>query len=315
MDRYKKYSKYLREKYGEKVYKIPINLPITCPNRDGTAGNNGCIFCGEIGAGFESLDNSLSVYRQLEKNIQYISNKYNASKFIAYFQNYTNTYMELEYFEKVMVEAGKFKDVVEICISTRPDSISREYLEILEKVKNKHNVNISIELGLQTVNYKTLKKINRGHSLAEFIDTMMMINSYEFDTCAHLILNLPWDDLEDTVEAAKIISALGLKQVKIHSLYVLKYTKLGRMFEKKEIKIISVSEYVDRVVEFLKYLNPEIAVQRLVGRAPKDDTLFCNWEMSWWRIQDLIEEKMKKEDIYQGMYYNYLGGKAVRRFL
>lgn len=314
-ERYRKYSDYLKSKYGEKVYKIPINLPITCPNRDGECGSGGCIFCGDVGAGFESLKNTLSVNEQLDKNIEYISKKYKAKKYIAYFQNFTNTYMNVDSFRNYVEEAAKFTDVVELCISTRPDCINERYLEVLKELERKYSVKITIELGLQTVNYKTLKKIKRGHSLAEFIDAINIINSYEFESCCHLILNLPWDDMDDVIEAAKIVSALGINQIKLHSLYILQDTELGRMYEADEITIVSVDEYVNRVVRFIEFLNPEVAIQRLAGRAPKESTLFCNWDMSWWRIRDMIEEQLEGLDVYQGRKFDYLKGKAVRKFI
>lgn len=313
--RYRKYSSYLKEKYGEKVYKIPINLPVSCPNRDGLLGKGGCIFCGDVGAGFESLKNTISVREQLKKNIKYISSKYKAQKYIAYFQNFTNTYMPVDLFEAYIREAAEMENIIEICISTRPDCINEKYLEVLNKIKQTYRKEITVELGLQTINYKTLKKINRGHTLAEFIDAMIKINKYKFDSCCHLILNLPWDNMEDIIEASKIISALGVKQIKLHSLYILRNTILGEMYENNEFEIITVDEYVDRVVNFIKYLNPNIVVQRLVGRAPKEETLFCNWNMSWWRIQDMIDEKLEKLDIYQGKQYDYLNGKAVKKFV
>ncbi len=314
-ERYRKYSRYLKEKYGEKVYKIPINLPVTCPNRDGNLGTGGCIFCGEIGTGFESLESIISVREQLNKNIKYIGEKYNANKFIAYFQNFTNTYMPIKMFKEYMEAAANRKDIVEISISTRPDCINEEYLKVLEELRNNYKKDISIELGLQSTNHNTLRKINRGHSLAEFIDAMIRINRYGFESCCHLILNLPWDSKEDIIEAAKTMSALDVKQVKLHSLYILRNTKLGKMYEENKIELITVDEYVERVTEFLRYLNPQIVIQRLLGRAPKEETLFCNWDMSWWRIQDMIDDKLKELDIYQGQYFDYLNGKAVKGFL
>lgn len=314
-ERYRRYSSYLKEKYGEKVYKIPINLPVTCPNRDGECGSGGCIFCGDIGTGFESLENSLSVKEQMNTNIEYISKRYKAKKFIAYFQNFTNTYMNVEAFSRYVHEAAKIENIVEVCISTRPDCIHEKYLQVLDELKKNYGVEITVELGLQTVNYKTLSKIKRGHTLSEFIDAMKNINNYGFESCCHLILNLPWDDMEDVIEGSKIISALGVNQIKLHSLYILKDTELGRMFEKGEIQIISAQEYVNRVVNFINYLDPKIIIQRIAGRAPKENTLFCNWDMSWWRIKDMIEEKLEELDIYQGKGYDYLNGKAVRKFV
>lgn len=311
--RYRIYSQYLREKYGEKVYKIPINLPVTCPNRDGVLDVGGCIFCGDEGAGFENLDNTMSVIEQLDTNIEYISKRYKAKKFIAYFQNFTNTYLPLEEFKKYIYAACR-KDIVEIAISTRPDCIKEEYLSFLKEINEEKNIDICIELGLQSVNYHTLKKINRGHTLAEFIDAVINIKKYGFGSCVHMILNFPWDNEEDVVEGAKIISALGIEQVKLHSLYVLKNTIMGKMYQNNEFEMVSLEEYINRVIIFLEYINPDIVVQRLVGRAPKEDTLFCNWDTSWWKVKDGIDEKMERIDSYQGKAFSYLNGKAMRKF-
>ncbi len=312
--RYNIYSKHLKTKYGEKVYKIPINLPLTCPNRDGTLGRGGCTFCGERGAGFENLENTITARKQLIRNIEYIKNKYNAKKYIAYFQNFSNTYLPLwkfkEYINEICVE-----DVVGISISTRPDCINDEYLSFLKEIKDSKQIDILIELGLQSVNYKTLKKINRGHGLAEFIDAIKRIKKFNFESCVHMILNLPWDSMDDVIEGGKIISALEIEQVKLHSLYILKDTALGQLYKNDDLQLISLEEYVDRVIEFIEYISPNIVIQRLVGRAPKEETLFCNWDTSWWKIKDMIDEKMETLDSYQGKKFDYLNGKAVKGFL
>lgn len=311
---YNAYSDFLRKKYGEKVYKIPINIPATCPNRDGTAGSGGCIFCGEKGAGFENLSSRISAAEQLRRNIDYIGKKYNARKFIAYFQNFSNTYIPYECLIKYTGEAAEPDEVVEICYSTRPDCISDKYLQAIKTVCEKNNKAACIELGLQTANYHTLKILNRGHSLAEFIDAVLRIKKYGLGTCVHLILNLPWDKEEDAVETAKIISSLGVEQVKLHALYVEKNTELSRMFLSKEIEMISLEDYVDRVILFLEYLSPDIAIQRLTGRAPEDETIFCNWGTSWWKIKERIEEKMAETGAFQGKKFDYLNGAALKKF-
>lgn len=302
---YNEYSKYLKNKYGEKVYKLPVNLPLTCPNRDGTLGYGGCTFCAEIGTGFEMLDNKISVAEQIKTNMDYISKKYKANKFIVYFQNYTNTYLELELFKKYIREAIMDK-IVEISISTRPDCVGDDYLEFLSQISKEYNINISIELGLQTVNYHTLIEINRGHTLSEFIDAVMRVKRYNFEICAHVILNLPGDDIIDTMETAKILSALKVDQVKLHSLYIMNNTKMGSLYQNNEIKMISKDEYVDRVILFLEHLNNTIVVQRLIGRAPEENSLFVNWGMSWWKIKDEILGKMIKGDKYQGKKAKFL---------
>lgn len=296
---YNEYSTYLREKYGEKVYKLPINIPITCPNRDGTKGTGGCTFCAEVGTGFESLENTLSVAEQLRKNMTYIGKRYNAKKFIAYFQNYTNTYMPFEIF-KTYIEEAAIENIVEIDISTRPDCIDEKYLQFLYDFREKSGVEITFELGLQTINYHTLDKINRGHGISEYIDAILKLKKYNFISCTHLILNLPWDDMRDVIETARVISALNVEQVKIHSLYLMKGTVMGNQYENNKFTICSKEEYIDRVVNFLQNLNDGIVIQRLIGRAPKENSLFVNWNTSWWKIKEEIEEEMTKRNTYQG---------------
>lgn len=296
---YNEYSSYLKGKYGEKVYKIPVNIPVTCPNRDGTLGYGGCTFCAEDGAGFELLDAGIPVAEQMRINKEYIASKYKAGKFIAYFQNYTNTYLDADKFDKYLRESV-VKDVVGIAVSTRPDCISDEHLRVMNEISLSLNVDITVELGLQTANYHTLIGVNRGHTLAEFIDAVFRIKEYGFDICAHIILNLPGDDLCDTVETAKILSALKVSQVKLHSLYIMENTEMGRLYKEGKIALISKDEYEERVIEFLEHLDPKIVVQRLIGRAPEEGALFVNWGMSWWKIRDEILSKLSDRGSFQG---------------
>jgi len=309
---YRTYSDYLKEKYGEKVYKLPVCLPVTCPNRDGTLGVGGCIYCGEEGGVFGNQSPEYTIKQQINRLRPHIKERYNARKFIVYFQTFTNTYIPLEEFKKYVFEALEDDEIVELSISTRPDCISEEYLDFLDQVKLETKKNVTIELGLQTVNYHTLKKLNRGHSLAEFIDAVSRIKQRDFEICSHVILNLPWDSMIDVVENSKIISALKIDTVKLHSLYVVKGTPLAEMLEKGEIHLISREEYIERVITFLEHLDPEIAVQRLVSRAPEQPTLFVNWNTSWWRIRDKIENLMEKRGSFQGKRFDYLNGKALK---
>ena len=280
---YYTYSDYLKNKYHEKVYKLPVNLPVTCPNR--LNGACGCDFCAEQGTGFEALNPQLSVTEQLTLTREKIEKKYHAHKFIAYFQNYTNTFLPIDSFEKYMREGASFPDVVEISISTRPDCIRSDYLEILEKIRSEFQVEITLELGLQTVNYHTLRNIHRGHTLAEFIDA---------------------------IESAKILSALQVSTVKLHSLYIAKNTRLCEAYENGTITLCSKEDYITRAITFLEYLNPEIAVERLFSRIPENDAVFCNWGTSWWKLKDELLSTMQKADSYQGKMYHYLHGAALR---
>lgn len=305
---YRKYSDYLKEKYGEKVYKLPINLPISCPNR---IYGKGCSFCADVGTGFEAMPNTVSVSEQMLSTKELISKKYKANKFIAYFQNYTNTFMPLEQFRAYVYEAAEVPDIVEISISTRPDCINRKYLEVLKEIQEHFSIFITIELGLQTVNYHTLDFIDRGHGLAEYIDAVLQIKPYGFTICTHIILNLPNDTLRDSIETAKILSALRIDIVKLHSLYIAKNTKLCEQYENGTIELCSKEEYLKRVVAFLEYLSPETVVERLFSRVPEEDAVFSNWNTSWWKLQDELIEKMNQQDTYQGKNYDYLNGSAL----
>ena len=312
--RYRAYSAFLKERYGEKVYKLPVALPLTCPNRDGTAGTGGCSFCGEIGAGYENRPATMTMRQQLDENIAHIAPKYKAYKYIPYYQNFSNTYLPPESFRRFM-EEGCIDSTVGLAIATRPDCIHDRYLEILADMKARYGIDIYLEFGLQTVNEHTLRKINRGHGLAEYIDALLRCKRYGFEVCTHMILNLPWDTDEDAIDGAKTLSALGTDQVKIHALYIVKNTPMATQYLNGTISMIDVDAYVERVVKFLRHLDARIVLQRLVGRAPEENTLFTNWSMGWWRIQEAIERRLEAEDARQGDCCDYLNGSAVKRFL
>ena len=301
---YRVYSSYLKEKYGEKVYKLPVNLPVTCPNKEN---GFGCSFCSDSGTGFEAMSQSVSVTTQLEATREKIEKRYGAHKFIAYFQNYTNTYLPINQFEQYVNEAAKVKDIVEISVSTRPDCIHEAYLRVLEKVKKSSSINITIELGLQTANYHTLSKLFRGHGLAEFLGAVQLISNYGFELCVHIIPNLPYDTMEDVVETAKIISVLPVSQVKLHSLYIAKGTIMAEQYENGELEICSKQEYFERLAHFLMYLRKDMVIERLFSRIPEQDSLFSNWGESWWKCQDEFLQYMKEHDFYQGKLHYKTG--------
>ena len=310
-DIYNRYSDYLKDHYGCRVYKLPVNIPVTCPNR--TDGKGGCTYCDEKGAGFDNLSGIFSVCEQIEKNMEYIGKKYKAQKFTAYFQNFTNTYLPLNKFKEYINDAC-MPNIVEISVSTRPDCIREEYLEALKDASEKHNVEITVELGLQSINPHTLKKINRGHTFAEFAQAVMLIKKFGFLSCAHLILNLPWDDMEDSIEASKLMSVFDVDFIKLHSLYIAEGTQMAKQYKNNEFEVCSLDEYRDRVVQFLRYLSPKACVERIVSRAPKENTLFANWDRSSWYVRDYIENYMRENGFYQGQLYNYGCGKALDRF-
>ena len=290
-----KYSRFLRNRYGEKVYKIPVNTGGTCPNRDGTKGVGGCIFCSEVGAGFELQDSSVDISEQIRTNMAYIRKKYNAHKFLIYFQNFTATYLPLETFRQLLSQAITANDIVGVVISTRPDCLDGGHLNLLDELKTK-GLDVFIELGLQSANDVTLEKINRGHTVADYIRGANLVKEHGFCLDTHLILNLPWDTEEDIVRAARLMNEVGTDSVKLHSLHIPYGTKLYDLYQAGDIEIISKEDYFHRLYLFLKELNPEVAVQRLFSRAPKEDTAFCNWQTSWWKLEEEFFQYAKNEE-------------------
>jgi len=311
---YNTFSEYLINRYGEKTYKLPVALPVSCPNRDGSCGIDGCTFCGEIGTGYENLPADMTVTEQIVVNKAHIVPKYKATKFIPYLQNFSNTYMPLDRFTAYLEEAARAEGVVAVYIATRPDCIRDDYLQSMQDIAKKYRIDICVELGLQTVNYHTLDKINRGHSLAEFIDAILRVKKYGLQTCAHLILNLPWDTDRDAIEAAHIMSALQLDQVKLHALYIVKGTVMAEQYEKGELELIGRDEYQKRVILFLRHLSPNIVLQRVIGRAPAENTLFSNWSTGWFKIRDGIIRQMEEQGFKQGDCCDYLNGAALKKF-
>lgn len=205
--------------------------------------------------------------------------------------------MEFDDFKKV-IEESLIEDVVGVSISTRPDYLPQRHLDYLEELSKEYFV--TVEIGLQTPNYHSLKKLNRGHGLSEFIDAVLKLKKRNINVCTHIIIGLPWDDNLDIVECAKILNVLDIDEVKIHALYILKDTALGDMYEKEEIKPISLKDYENKVILFLRNLKDDIIVERIIGRAPYENSLFCNWNTSWWKIRDEIVMKMQENGYTQG---------------
>lgn len=309
---YNDYSTFLKHYYNEPVYKIPVNLAHgSCPNRDGRVGSGGCTFCDEAGAGFQCLSDDMSIEAQIAENKAFYHKRFKCEHFIVYLQTFSNTYMPLSRFKQVIDLATRDEAIVGLSISTRPDLVHDAYLEALEALARERNLDIDIELGLQTANYHTLEYVNRGHSLACFIDAVARIRAHGFSTCAHVILNLPGDTAEDAIETARILSAVHVDMVKLHSLYIVGGTRLARQYVLGEFDMITMNEYVARVVDFLEHLDPKIVIQRLVGKGPQENLIFCNWETSWWKIKDAINALFEERGSYQGSRFNYLGGHLI----
>ena len=297
MRRFLSFNDFFRQYFSGKSVKLSLDGGFSCPNRDGRLSNIGCIFCSDEGSGEFAGSKNFSIAEQIDSQKIFLEKKWKAKNYIAYFQNFTNTYMPFEDFKRV-IEESLIEGVVGISISTRPDYLPKRHLDYLEELNK--NYFVTVEIGLQTPNYHSLKKLNRGHGLSEFIDAALKLKKRNLNVCTHIIIGLPWDDDLDILECAKILNVLGIDEVKIHALYILKDTALGKMYERGEIEPISLDDYKKKVILFLRNLKDDIIVERIIGRAPYENSLFCNWNTSWWKIRDDIINVMHENGYTQG---------------
>ena len=299
--RYHTYNYYLKNKYHQKVAKVALNADFTCPNRDGSKGYGGCIFCSSSGSG----DYAGNVHDHLEKQFQTISQimkrKWPECAYIAYFQANTNTYGPLDKIKKMIQPFLEKEDVKGIALATRPDCLSEEIVCYLSEVNQTKDV--YIELGLQTIHDETSKLINRGHTYQEFLDGLALCRQYNLEVCVHIINGLPFETKEMMIETAKTLGQLDIQALKIHMLFVVKNTKLQQMYENHEFEMLTRQEYIDIVVEQLRYINPEIILERLTGDGKIDDLIAPMWSIKKVTILNDIDKKMKELDIYQGDLY------------
>ena len=299
--RYHTYNYYLKNKYHQKVAKVALNADFTCPNRDGTKGYGGCIFCSSSGSG----DYAGNVHDHLEKQFQTISQvmkrKWPECAYIAYFQANTNTYGPLDKIKKMIAPFLNKEDVKGIALATRPDCLNEEIVQYLSTINKQKDV--YIELGLQTIHEQTSKLINRGHTFREFLDGLELCRKYNLEVCVHIINGLPFETKEMMIETAKTLGQLDIQALKIHMLFVVKNTKLQQMHENHEFNMLSRQEYIDIVVEQLRYIKPEIVIERLTGDGKIDDLIAPLWSIKKVTILNDIDKKMKELDIYQGDLY------------
>ncbi len=308
--KYRELAPYLKEKYGARTQRISIAHFTTCPNRDGTVGVGGCTFCDETGSGFANRLKQLDVKSQMLKGIEHARIRYNAKRFIAYFQSFTNTYAPLKELEEAY-RTAIVKDVVALDVSTRPDSFPCEIAEILREISSEKKVDVFVEFGLESINENTLVKVNRGHSVAEFVDAVLCAKKYDFEVIAHVILDFPSDTIYDEIACAKILSAVGVNGVKMHSLYIAPNTLMATDYVDGKMKPLNSDEYVKRAVEFLTHLNPEIVVHRLISTPPKD----AIWSvgLSATEAKRRIEKELDKMGKVQGSDFDYLNGASWRK--
>lgn len=300
-DRFYSLNNYLKETFGKKVYKVSLDGGFTCPNRDGKISNKGCLFCSDRGSGEFTGKRGKSITEQIDEQLEFIYSKNKDSKVIAYFQNFTNTYGDIEYLKKIYYEALSHEKVLGIAIATRPDCIDDEVLELLAEINEKYF--LWVELGLQTANDEIGDIINRGYMTKRYIDTANMLDDRNIKFVTHMIVGLPFDTEKNIFETVELINSVNSWGIKVHLLYVLKNSKLARFYEKNQFKIYERDEYVELIAKIIARLNPKMVVHRLTGDAKKDDLLLPEWSADKRGILNDIQKKLKAQSIYQGVNF------------
>ncbi len=301
MNRYYSLNRYLLEKFHTKVYKIALNTNMSCPNRDGTIGYNGCIFCSEGGSGDFAESASLSVTEQLEAGKRRLSGKYKGNSYIAYFQAYTNTYASVEYLEKIFTEAVMHPDVVCISIATRPDCLDADKIALLRRLNKIKPV--WVELGLQTIHETTASYIRRGYDLSVFNRTMDMLNAAGIETIVHMIIGLPGETLSMMLDTARYIGRCGAKGIKLQLLFVLKNTELAADYEQGVFEVLSLEEYTHILMEIIKVLPKDMVIHRLTGDGPKKLLIAPLWSADKKNVLNTIDRAFSDNNIIQGSNY------------
>ena len=297
--RYNSFGAYIKKRFGSRVYKVTVDAGFTCPNRDGTVGMSGCIYCNNESFRPNSCRPALSVSEQVKNGISYIRKRYNAEKFLVYFQPYTNTYASVEVLERLYHEAlSATPSVIGLAIGTRPDTIDREKIALLESLSKQYF--ILVEYGMQSMYEKTLQFINRGHDYRAFLRALDMTKDRGIAIGAHIIVGLPTEDREETLATADELSYLPIEFLKIHQLQVIKDTPLEAFYKENPFPVFGYDEYLDFVTEFIERLSPGIVLQRLFATAPDDILIAPHWGKSRQEILRDIERRLESKDTYQG---------------
>ncbi|WP_017414973.1 TIGR01212 family radical SAM protein [Clostridium tunisiense] len=302
--RYHSLNYFLREKFGEKVFKISLDAGFSCPNRDGTISKGGCVFCSERGSGDFAGDRCFSITKQFEDIKAMMNKKWKDGKYIAYFQAYTNTYAPIDVLKAKYEEAITQEDVVGLAIATRPDCLRDEVLDLLEEYSKK--VYTWVELGLQTSKDDTAKLINRGYKLEIFEEAVKRLRERNIDVVVHVIFGLPGESREDMLNTIEYLSQMDVQGIKLHLLHLMKNTPLEILYSKGMLKLLEMEEYLELITTAITILPEEIVVHRLTGDAPRELLIGPIWSLRKWEVLNAIDKKLQDEDLYQGK--NFIGG-------
>lgn len=298
MNPYYSLNNYLKDTYGEKLYKLSLNAGMTCPNRDGHLDTRGCIFCSAGGSGDFAESSLLSVTEQIEQAKLRVKNKMKGTKYIAYFQAYTNTYAPLPYLRKVFTEAIEHPDIKILSIATRPDCLPPSVIQLLQELSQIKPV--WVELGLQTIHERTAIYIRRGYELSCFEQAVFALKEAGIDVIVHTILGLPGESKEDMLATAKYISSLPVQGIKLQLLHILKRTDLAEDFLQNKFQVLELDEYVDIVVSIVEQLPQHLVIHRLTGDGPKNLLIAPLWSGDKKRVLNTINKEFRLRNTWQG---------------
>ena len=299
--RYNSYNRLLKDTFAARVYKIGLRLDFTCPNRDGTVAVGGCIYCNNASHTPANYQPGTSVAEQLERGAAAIQRRHQAEKFIAYFQSYTNTYASVSKLEKLYREALDFPGVVGLSIATRPDCLPDDTLDLLTDL-SRHTY-LWLELGLESMQDRTLRWVNRGHGLKEFVETVQRCKQRDLRVCTHLILGFPGESPADILATPSLLNRLEIDGLKLHNLHVIKNTALAKLYAAGDFSLLSQSEYVGLVVDFLERLSPEMVIHRLTGETYRAITVAPQWSINKIGVHNAIYKELEERDSWQGLLF------------
>lgn len=299
--RYTDYNSYLRKIFGERVQKIAVDAGLTCPNRDGTLSEEGCMYCNAKGSGTGAFAKGMGIRQQIEAGKIPMMKKYKAKKFLAYFQSYSNTYTGVDHMRRMFDAALSCEGVVGMAIGTRPDCIDKEKLDLIASYTKSYLV--WLEYGLQSVHDVTLDKINRGHRFQHFLDAVALTRERGIQICAHVILGLPGETREMMLESARYLARSGINGIKIHLLYVIKGTPLDRMFLAGRYRPMEQEQYVETVCDFLELLPADIVIQRITGDPHGSELRAPAWAGRYRETFNRIQQTLEGRDAFQGKKY------------
>lgn len=300
--RYNYYSGYLLKKYGQRIQKVTVDAGFTCPNRDGSISTGGCIYCNNVSFNPGYNDPSKSITQQMEEGIEFLKRRYGVKKFFVYFQPYTNTYAPLEKLKEYYEQALSFPEVIGLTIGTRPDCVDDEKIEYLSQLAKEYD--ITVEYGLESIFDDTLKKINRGHDFDSFIKALDITVGKGIKICTHIILGFPWENKQEWLKEAEILSGLPIDYLKIHQLHIVKDTQIAHLHEKEPFTLLSYPQYLDVVISFIEKLNPNIVLQRLCGETQPLVLIAPKWGKRYPEILQDIDREMINRDTWQGKFYS-----------